>query len=238
LPSRRDVLRSSFAAAAVLVLSVLRFPRIAISGLESKLESASVNPNRPENIEEVTHVISQARAADIDLSLATLESTGSKFIEAGQNSEASWDAAMALLAYRSHLNPSTAPASWRRHRPYKTFYGVFVESHETPHVSAFGWRPASDAAVLERISNAPLNVHPMGDALVIVENNSVYLDGIRAKNVIFQNCRVRYDGGQLQLDNVLFVNCSFEFVRRTEGLRLAQAILSASSTTTSFVTAG
>jgi hypothetical protein len=50
------------------------------------------------------------------------------------------------------------------------------------------------------------------------------LDGIRWKNVTFVGTRLRYEGGEVSLQNVRFTNCTFGFSSDERGARLADAI--------------
>ena len=50
------------------------------------------------------------------------------------------------------------------------------------------------------------------------------LDGIRWKDVVFVSTRLRYEGGEISLQNVRFVNCTFGFSTDARGARLADAI--------------
>jgi hypothetical protein len=50
------------------------------------------------------------------------------------------------------------------------------------------------------------------------------LDGIRWKNVSFVGTRLRYEGGEMSLQNVRFTNCTFGFSADERGARLADAI--------------
>jgi hypothetical protein len=50
------------------------------------------------------------------------------------------------------------------------------------------------------------------------------LDGIRWKNVTFVGTRLRYEGGEMSLQNVRFTNCTFGFSTDDRGARLADAI--------------
>jgi hypothetical protein len=47
------------------------------------------------------------------------------------------------------------------------------------------------------------------------------LDGVEWKDVVFVNSRVRYRGGDLKLDNVRFVHCTFEVPENARGAQLA-----------------
>jgi hypothetical protein len=50
------------------------------------------------------------------------------------------------------------------------------------------------------------------------------LDGIRWKNVTFVGTRLRYEGGEVSLQNVRFTKCTFGFSTDDRGARLADAI--------------
>jgi hypothetical protein len=50
------------------------------------------------------------------------------------------------------------------------------------------------------------------------------LDGMRWKNVTFIGTRLRYEGGEVSLQNVRFTNCTFGFSADERGARLADAI--------------
>jgi hypothetical protein len=57
-----------------------------------------------------------------------------------------------------------------------------------------------------------------------IEGASQTLDGVRWKNVTFVGMRLRYEGGEISLQNVKFVRCRFGFVTDERGARLANAI--------------
>jgi len=50
------------------------------------------------------------------------------------------------------------------------------------------------------------------------------LDGMHWKNVTFVGTRLRYEGGELDLQNVHFVRCTFGFTTDERGVRLANAV--------------
>ena len=47
------------------------------------------------------------------------------------------------------------------------------------------------------------------------------LDGIAWKNVVFVNAHIRYHGGDLKLDHVRFVHCTFDLPQSARGMQLA-----------------
>lgn len=57
-----------------------------------------------------------------------------------------------------------------------------------------------------------------------IEGASQTLDGVRWKNVTFIGARLRYEGGQISLQNVKFIRCRFGFNTDAKGARLADAI--------------
>ena len=62
---------------------------------------------------------------------------------------------------------------------------------------------------------------------LVVQGAAQTLDGVRWRNVIFVDTRLRYEGGELSLDNVQFVRCRFGFTTEEgsdRGARLATAI--------------
>jgi len=59
------------------------------------------------------------------------------------------------------------------------------------------------------------------------------LDGIRWRNVTFVGTRLRYEGGELDLQNVQFDRCRFGFTTDDRGARLANAIALAPAQTVS-----
>jgi hypothetical protein len=57
-----------------------------------------------------------------------------------------------------------------------------------------------------------------------IEGAAQTLDGIHWRNVTFIGTRLRYENGELDLENVHFVNCRFGFPSDESGARLANAI--------------
>jgi hypothetical protein len=57
-----------------------------------------------------------------------------------------------------------------------------------------------------------------------LEGASQTLDGIHWKDVTFIGTRLRYEGGELDLQNAHFVRCTFGFTTDERGARIATAI--------------
>jgi hypothetical protein len=57
-----------------------------------------------------------------------------------------------------------------------------------------------------------------------IEGASQTLDGVRWRNVTFVGARLRYEGGEISLQNVKFVRCRFGFTTDARGAKLADEI--------------
>jgi hypothetical protein len=51
------------------------------------------------------------------------------------------------------------------------------------------------------------------------------LDGMDLRNVVIENARISYRGGAPGMNNVYFVNCTFELPQTHVGQELAVAVL-------------
>ncbi len=126
----------------------------------------------------------------------------------------------------------------------KTGDDATVNSHGA-HVSINGPREIAAGETLDRKSfgGSYLDASLMPDTAEIllppftrafadnmrVENLTIVgaaqtLDGIRWRNMTFIGTRLRYEGGELDLQNVRFVRCRFGFPSDDRGARLADAI--------------
>jgi hypothetical protein len=65
---------------------------------------------------------------------------------------------------------------------------------------------------------------------LIIEGVAQTLDGVRWRNVTFVGTRVRYESGELDLQDVRFVRCRFGFTTDERGARLATAIAQGNTT--------
>ena len=88
-----------------------------------------------------------------------------------------------------------------------------------------------DATSLPEISEilAPPTSRAFADN-IRVENLTITgaaqtLDGIRWRNVTFVNTHLRYDGGELSLENVRFIRCRFGLPEDERGARIASAVV-------------
>lgn len=100
-----------------------------------------------------------------------------------------------------------------------TFKGNYVDATLMPDTSEILLPPASrlfaDGVRVENLT---------------FEGASQTLDGVRWHNVTFVNTRLRYEDGELDMQNVHFVHCTFGLPSDPRGARLATAIALGQST--------
>jgi hypothetical protein len=58
----------------------------------------------------------------------------------------------------------------------------------------------------------------------VIKGGTQTLDGFDWQHVIFIGMRIKYKGGEVKLDNVVFVNCTFELQKDERGARVADYI--------------
>ncbi len=218
--------------------SDIRYIKTSVDTLSVKL--SAVNPTEPHNIQEAKRILTQASAEKTAIPAEVVENAGKKFIEVAQKNPSAWDAVTAFLNYKSFLNVSLSPSTkgftpiansnlqWSFDITFEKIADILANTTLVlgKHV------PASDAAVMEKIGHT-LNLNAkIGPAFLLVQGPAVpqgigfSLDGFRLKHVIFSNVRIIYNGGALDMDDVYFVNCTFEVQRAPQGFKLADSILS------------
>ena len=57
------------------------------------------------------------------------------------------------------------------------------------------------------------------------DGSTVVLDELHARNVVFKHIRIIYGGGPTVLENVVFVNCTFDLIRSARTLQLTDVLL-------------
>ncbi len=181
-----------------------------------------------------------AGQAGIQVDTKTVAEAGKNALESTDNprlADAAWQTTLQLVNYRSFLNAGLAPNP-KNPVPISEFKGEWsydLMPAGTPSsdvgITVVGLVPRERAAVMEFLQN-PLNADAkFGPEFLIIDGAPLSLDGVRLKNVIFRNSRIVYRGGPMQMDNVYFVNCTFEVPRRPNGQELCATLLASTATT-------
>ncbi len=208
-----------------------------------RLKQNSSNPSSPAVIKETEAILESAQKTGLKISQDTIREEGTKFIHAEEKIPEAWQAVSAFLNYRSYLNLNFTPPHGPPTPVAASGYSIQIAPkigenrtgivrHGGQILAAAANAPPDKAARLETLQT--FNVARSGPALLIVEvgeNDAMVLDGAYIKNVIIRNTTVQYSGGPLVLDNVYFVNCSFELVPKTNSRQLADVILTSAAAT-------
>jgi hypothetical protein len=184
----------------------------------ARLNSKELTAHLP----ELKHLAVIAKKENMVLKPETVEKLGSKLVNDGGGN--AWDAALAFLDYRSFLNvnfsPSVANAQSAEGKCVysgKTHIVVpsgesLAEAARSQTFSLVGMARETDAARFEELDNP---TRGCGFQFMLYQmprpGNALLLDGLYLKNVIIKDTRVVYHGGAVKLENVYFVNCTFDF---------------------------
>jgi hypothetical protein len=225
LPRR---LALKFAAAPIAFALAWRIPYAEARIIERRLQEASKTPTDPQSVQEAKQVLSEAQAAGILAARSTVEQVGKKYISAGNDNPAAWDAALAFANYKSFLNsylaiPVLTMAGPALHTDYH-----FKSSAEfgDPQQSVAGRVPKEQAAQFRMIGERDLNAsNYFGNDLIIFEGGGVSLDNMEVRRVVFRNVHIFYTGAPLQMQEAYFVNCVFRVKQERNSPGLLTATL-------------
>lgn len=153
-----------------------------------------------------------------------------------------WETTSELLRYRSILNSFNPPKEIGSAKPINeqkitTHYHVSTEPGSKVPVLSFVpiLVPANQAAAMDFIGvdqNSNLSVGP---ALLVNNGGSLTLDNMHLKNVVLMNIHIIYKGAApIILENVYFLNCTFDIPSDSRGIRLADNILSSATPAVTF----
>jgi hypothetical protein len=200
--------------------------------IEGKLDGLIIQrfaaqPTDKKNIAEAKAIINTAKQSAIKLPPSIVEQSGKAFINAASKEPAAWDVALRFAEYRSYLNtfnPDVIPSGNRATNTEYTLSSPI--GYAKPSLSITGLVSADQAARFNRIGEGLKTDTVYGNAFIIVTGGAAILDGYELKNVVFQNTHVVYLGGPLQLKNVYFIGCTFDFISDNNGKEMVAAILS------------
>jgi len=203
-----------------------------------RLKQVSENPTNSENIREASQILNVAKERKVRIDPELVANTGKQFISAAQKNPAAWTAANDFLNYRSFLNVSLVPIPTDL-RPANDLDYKFSVNHKPSHVSTTweklftiwlaGNSSGPESARLESLSEP--NRSGSGAQLMVLDvvSGAIVLDDEWMKNVVVRNAVVLYSGSRVRLQNVYFVNCSFQLQKTPNGIGLSDKILSATA---------
>ncbi len=195
---------------------------------DGQVGAAEVAVDRAETILTTQRLISAvAKPEFFEPALAALDRVLAKRSDDARLREHVTLARISLAEFRSSLVPEPLPSADAK----RVAIGVprEVAAGDTLDPASFGGR-ILDATLMP--GTAEILLPPSSRAFadnVRVENLTVQgaaqtLDGLHWHNVTFIDTRLRYEGGELDLQDVHFVRCRFGFDTDDRGARLATAI--------------
>jgi hypothetical protein len=149
-----------------------------------------------------------------------------------------WEATTSLLRYQSVVNsfgqhPDLAAAA--SVPGYQTKYFDYAEPGLPIPDAAIvhGPVPKSEAAELDLIGQDQNSDQTSGPPVLILKGGNITLDKMHLKKVVLVNVHVVYKGGPLQLNDVYFLNCTFDVTHVPNGVSFADRILTDDTASTS-----
>jgi hypothetical protein len=199
-----------------------------IAGL--RLQQNANDPTSPQNAADVRQVLENAKNKRFKIPPDVVKITGVKFVQAAQTNSNAWNAALALVDYHSsqnHVTLSAKPAPLSESEvTYHTHYDVAWIGPPGHAYTVTPLLPQYEAATVHFLDKPDHNANvAMGPSFLVLEDSTYLLDSLYFRRVIFRNSRIVYKGGPVVLDNVTFVNCTFEITQQPNGLSFATVFL-------------
>jgi hypothetical protein len=210
-----------------------------------------------EKIRKVADLVDQSLKTGTYISPQVLEKTGKKLLEVAGDANSSlapsaWLTASELLRYRSTLNAVSTSSRFVgipnevsvSSLPPSLEIGAFTfnavstdpsvypdDSRDKPYTFVLGpVVPLEQAAVSQRIVQPIKEAGTKGPAYIVFDSTIHFiLDGFQLKHVVFRNGHIVYHGGSLILEDVYFVNCTFDIPRTQVGRELGNTLLASES---------
>jgi hypothetical protein len=204
----------------------------------------AISTNNPQaGLATIAAVAQAATERQVETDPSVVAKVGEQVLAIGRNSaesQAAWNAALDLAAYRSFLNrafvpriPPDPPVSdsqrtqWITRIPLEVF-GRVGQAVPRPVMDFYGI--SSTPTLYEPIAR-PARFGEIGPALMVIRGQlhpdvRIPLDGFRLRNIVVRDMNVAWMGGPTALENVAFVNCRFQFERNEPGSeRLVRELL-------------
>ena len=216
-----------------------RLDKIESSLLTLRISNTAITPNNPASQTEAKAAIAEARKNPNPLPVPVVQQAGTSFVNASKADPKAWEVALDYVSYRSSLNLDE-----RTHSSVITLVEATTYKFRPipgDHSSGIQLTQANTGVPLEVSARAEylgehLNetVH-LAPAFLVATGGAISLDSMNLRHVIFVGTKIHYSGKPTILEDVAFINCTFEFDNDNEGRRLADEILS-SDRITSFTT--
>jgi hypothetical protein len=178
---------------------------------------------------ELKQIVSTAQQGGIKVQPSVIKQVGTKLVDVGAKNTSSWTVAMDFLAYRSLINVEFAPPPfWSVLVPVKD-YTVYSAPPTAGPMYNEGRVPIEKAAVYSPLEMKTNVDKTEGDRRLVITGGVIPLDGYQMKHITFKDAKITYRGGKTIMEDVLFINCTFDIVQQAPGQSFARSLLSSAA---------
>ncbi|MBV9763132.1 MAG: hypothetical protein JO340_21395 [Acidobacteriaceae bacterium] len=229
-----QVYRMGYALAVVILLAaVLGVPVLQSAVLNRTLQRIAGRSLNETTLIETKNVLDSAALGKAKANAVVL-SRLQRMINRGLGTpglhEAAWTTNLAVMHYTSAAFSKPAPTGIPTppNTPIANLFVIKTLGNVQPDILGSGRVvPPSEGAIYQNIGSVNLNLSSKYSATYIIVSSStgVELDGEMLRHVWLKNTHVIYNGGPIQLEDVHFVNCTFEVIDNANGIRFASVVL-------------
>jgi hypothetical protein len=175
---------------------------------------------------EAKVILAEAKTARTTIPTEVVVDAGKTFTKAAQDNPDAWSTALAFVNYRSFLNKPPI-GSWVATSSFDAIYTrALVVGGKRSGITPVEMVPIEQAAVLRQIGTFPNNPkEKYGNKFVVLHDGDVLLDNMELRHVIIVNARVVHTQGEVIMQDVYFVNCTFDLPHQPNMLNFASATL-------------
>jgi hypothetical protein len=184
---------------------------------------------------EASNVLLDARKRSIKLPADVVQQVAQSFIQAAKKEPGAWATANDFLDYRSFLNAGLAPAIFNTRQANFGNFRVQFTASKLPgstegelgvlYSASEELVPRTQSALFIEIGNEGEVVRAPRQFVIEGKGFNIVLDGHHIRNAIVRDATITYRGGRLILENVYFVNCTFELKNTPNGEQFADSFL-------------
>ena len=157
-----------------------------------------------------------------------VQQVGESFTDASSGNPGAWGVALEFASYRSSL---ISIPKVQLSANGSDLSGLVLttltpkDKHAPTILASTNYVPISQAARMDVFFRPSQQVTTQGPAILWLRGGAAMLDSMSMRHVVFQNVEVHYMGHPTQIEDVVFVSCTFVFDNQPYPRALANAIL-------------
>ncbi len=199
---------------------------------------ALISSNQPlkiQNQQAAKELILEARKKVIPaIPDEVVNQAGQSFVEASITESRAWDVALEFLSYRTLTNKASVAVGTAEQiattpvTSLATYYDLsFINGKSLPRITVGGEVPSGEAATMHYLSRPdPNQGNPRGKQVILIEGGAISIDNMFFKHVVIRNSEIFYSGTPINIEDVVFVNCTFVMINSSQTREFAIAVLS------------